>query len=221
MAQAPLLLLWPCLALSLTILAMNALCDALRDAVDPRHASPPPRPRAARPLLPGLAAAGRARRRGARCAGMTIEIETPAAPSIRSGRLAAGPSRRDLGGRRRKRLRQIADRPRPHGPVAVRRADRGRRRLARMGRTCSGSMSRRCAAARRTMAMVFQDPLSSLNPCIASAPDCEAIRAHRGLTARAARAQAQRCCAASASPTRSGALVRFRTSCRAACASAR
>jgi peptide/nickel transport system permease protein len=33
MAQAPLLLLWPCAALSLTILAMNALCDALRDRV--------------------------------------------------------------------------------------------------------------------------------------------------------------------------------------------
>jgi peptide/nickel transport system permease protein len=33
MTQAPLLLLWPCLALSLTILAMNALCDTLRDWV--------------------------------------------------------------------------------------------------------------------------------------------------------------------------------------------
>jgi peptide/nickel transport system permease protein len=33
MVQAPLLLLWPCAALSLTILAMNALCDALRDWV--------------------------------------------------------------------------------------------------------------------------------------------------------------------------------------------
>ena len=32
----PLLLLWPCAALTLTILAMNLLCDALRDAVDPR-----------------------------------------------------------------------------------------------------------------------------------------------------------------------------------------
>ena len=39
MAQAPLLLLWPCAALSLTILAMNALCDALRDAVDPHTQS--------------------------------------------------------------------------------------------------------------------------------------------------------------------------------------
>lgn len=36
MAQAPLLLLWPCLALAGTILAMNALCDALRDWTDPR-----------------------------------------------------------------------------------------------------------------------------------------------------------------------------------------
>ncbi len=36
MEQAPLLLVWPCAALTLTILAMNQLCDALRDAVDPR-----------------------------------------------------------------------------------------------------------------------------------------------------------------------------------------
>jgi peptide/nickel transport system permease protein len=33
MAQAPLLLLWPCLALCATILVLNALCDALRDAI--------------------------------------------------------------------------------------------------------------------------------------------------------------------------------------------
>jgi peptide/nickel transport system permease protein len=39
--QAPLLLLWPCAALTLTILAMNLLCDALRDAVDPRTARQP------------------------------------------------------------------------------------------------------------------------------------------------------------------------------------
>jgi peptide/nickel transport system permease protein len=52
MNRAPLVLLWPCAALSLTILAMNALCDALRDAVIPhvspvrrrRHAGPPPPP---------------------------------------------------------------------------------------------------------------------------------------------------------------------------------
>jgi peptide/nickel transport system permease protein len=34
-AQAPQLLVWPCLALTLTILAINALCDGLRDFFDP------------------------------------------------------------------------------------------------------------------------------------------------------------------------------------------
>jgi peptide/nickel transport system permease protein len=38
MVQAPLLLLWPCLALTLTILAMNTLCDGLRDWFDPHPA---------------------------------------------------------------------------------------------------------------------------------------------------------------------------------------
>ena len=36
MEQAPLLLLWPCLALTAVILAMNLLCDALRDYFDPQ-----------------------------------------------------------------------------------------------------------------------------------------------------------------------------------------
>jgi peptide/nickel transport system permease protein len=36
--QAPQLLLWPCAALTLTIFAINLLCDALRDTVDPRTA---------------------------------------------------------------------------------------------------------------------------------------------------------------------------------------
>ncbi len=46
MEQAPLLLVWPCAALTLTILAMNLLCDGLRDALDPAPpaAEPPPKP---------------------------------------------------------------------------------------------------------------------------------------------------------------------------------
>ncbi len=36
MDHAPLLLLWPCLALSGTVLLLNLLCDKLRDALDPR-----------------------------------------------------------------------------------------------------------------------------------------------------------------------------------------
>ncbi len=63
MAQAPLLLVWPCLALSLTILAMNALCDALRDVVDAHQA---PRRRGGWARAGGAGAgAGRAARAGA------------------------------------------------------------------------------------------------------------------------------------------------------------
>ena len=36
MEQAPLLLFWPCLALTGTVLVLNLLCDRLRDALDPR-----------------------------------------------------------------------------------------------------------------------------------------------------------------------------------------
>jgi peptide/nickel transport system permease protein len=36
MEQAPWLLLWPCLALSGAVIALNVLCDRLRDAFDPR-----------------------------------------------------------------------------------------------------------------------------------------------------------------------------------------
>ncbi|WP_112663570.1 ABC transporter permease [Microvirga flavescens] len=37
LAQAPMLLVWPCLVLSLLILVLNAFCDRLRDWFDPRH----------------------------------------------------------------------------------------------------------------------------------------------------------------------------------------
>lgn len=39
MASFPLMLVWPCLALSLTILALNFIGDGLRDRFDPRSAS--------------------------------------------------------------------------------------------------------------------------------------------------------------------------------------
>src|SRR4051794_27335078 len=55
MEQAPLLLLWPCAALVTTILAMNLLCDALRDALDPRSATTQRLLRVIDRLIPGLA----------------------------------------------------------------------------------------------------------------------------------------------------------------------
>ena len=39
MVYTPMPLLWPCLALTVTVLAVNALCDALRDFYDPRAVS--------------------------------------------------------------------------------------------------------------------------------------------------------------------------------------
>ena len=75
MAQAPLLLLWPCLALTLTILVMNALCDGLRDAVDPHPAYRPAQWRLLDALAPGLFAQPRA---VLDLRGLTVEIETPA-----------------------------------------------------------------------------------------------------------------------------------------------
>ena len=48
MNQQPLLLLWPCLALTLTILVINNFCDRLRDSLDPS-------PQAARRIAPAAA----------------------------------------------------------------------------------------------------------------------------------------------------------------------
>jgi peptide/nickel transport system permease protein len=54
MEQSPTLLLWPCLALTVTILVMNLLCDALRDAVDRKGGGRLPKLRAIDRVLPGL-----------------------------------------------------------------------------------------------------------------------------------------------------------------------
>jgi peptide/nickel transport system permease protein len=58
MEQAPLLLLWPCLALTGTILALNLLCDRLRDVLDPRASTATPSflGRGLARVLPGLGA---------------------------------------------------------------------------------------------------------------------------------------------------------------------
>ncbi len=80
MDQAPLLLLWPCLALTLTILSINALCDALQGVLDPRALVRRPRRLVAR-VLPGLLPE-RAAPGGAVLSvnGLTVEIETPFGP---------------------------------------------------------------------------------------------------------------------------------------------
>ena len=79
MDQAPLLLLWPCLALTLTILAINALCDALQIVVDPRAAHRPKR--VLDRALPGLVPRSRPEASDIlHVEHLTLEISTPAGP---------------------------------------------------------------------------------------------------------------------------------------------
>jgi len=190
MAQAPLQLLWPCLALSGTILAMNALCDTLRDAVDPSHQA----------IGAGkawkLAALLPMRRHADNLAldvrNLTIEIDTAFGPiqPVRdlSLQLDAGQtlaivgesgSGKSLTGLAIMGLLPHAARP-ASGAAYVAGQDILRLDEAALRRLRG-----------RTMAMVFQDPLSSLNPVHRiGAQLVEALRAHQRMSSRAARQKA-------------------------------
>ncbi|WP_428486218.1 dipeptide/oligopeptide/nickel ABC transporter permease/ATP-binding protein [Rhodopila sp.] len=187
MAQAPLLLLWPCLALSLTILAMNALCDALRDAVDP-HRAPDRRPhRLLNRLAPGLLPEQHGTLLAIR--NLTIEIDTPTGPiqPVRDVSLTLGPSEtlavvgESGSGKSLTGLAVMGLLP----PVA-RIVDGAIWVEARDVTRLDEAGLRRLRGSR--MAMVFQDPLSSLNPVHHIGNQiAEAIHAHRRLADRATR----------------------------------
>ena len=178
MTQAPLLLLWPCLALTLTILSMNALCDALRDAVDP-HATPRQvRRRIMDLLVPGLQPASDV---ALLVRDLTIEIDTPAG-TIRPvrgvtleaqqgetlaivGESGSGKSLTGLAimGLLPQAARVVNGAAWIDGTETLRLAEPALARLR-------GDR----------MAMIFQDPLSSLNPVHRIGTQItEAIRAHR------------------------------------------
>ena len=183
MAQTPLPLLWPCLALTLTVLSLNALCDAVRGAMDP-HGVPPRRRRWRLPaLVPGLS-------RGTALAvsGLSVAIETPngeVRPVRRvSWSVAPGETLAIVGesgsGKSLTGLAVLGLLP----PVA--RAVEG---VALLG---DQDLPRLDEAALRRLrgneiAMVFQDPMSSLNPVHRIGTQiAEGIRAHRSISARAA-----------------------------------
>jgi peptide/nickel transport system permease protein len=186
MEQAPWLLLWPCLALTGTILALNFLCDSLRDVLDPRAGVPQARwlKRAAAHVLPTdnpvLALSSLLS-----VEALTIEIDTPAGPvrPVRDLSLSLAPgetlalvgesgSGKTLSGLALLGLLPASMRM-VEGRVMF--ADRtGRLRdLARL----SESEMRRLRG--NEIAMVFQDPSSSLNPVHRIGDQVsEAIRAH-------------------------------------------
>ena len=188
MAQAPLLLLWPCLALSLTIFAMNALCDALRDVVDPHREPRRGLARLAAALAPGLLPeAGPL----LELLGLTIEIDTPfgairpvrdVSLAVRAGETLAVVGESGSG----KSLTGLAIMGLLPGAarVASGAAWLEGQEVLRLG----APALRRLRGAR--MAMVFQDPLGSFNPVHRiGAQIGEAITAHQRISPRPLRAR--------------------------------
>jgi peptide/nickel transport system permease protein len=190
MDVAPTLLLWPCLALTLTILLMNLLCDALRDALDPRAAAMQPRLRPIDRLLPGLVPPPQPAL--LEVGGLSVEISTPGGMvrpveevsfSVRAGETLAIVGESGSG----KSLTATA----LMGllPPAARASGAawfdGRNLLA-----LPEDQFRRLRGG--AIAMVFQDPMSSLNPVHRVGDQvAEAILAHRpAIGAGRARAEA-------------------------------
>jgi len=188
MAQAPWLLLWPCLALSVTILAMNAVCDTLRDALAAQPRLPRVR-RALDVLAPGLLPAGQALPGPLLdVQGVTVAIETGggAIHPVRdvTFQVAAGETLAVVGesgsGKSMLGLALMGLLP----PVA--RVTHGAAWLD--GASILGMSEAGLRAVRgKGMAMVFQDPLSSLNPVHRIGRQvAEAVQAHRRVPAREA-----------------------------------
>jgi peptide/nickel transport system permease protein len=191
MNQAPLLLLWPSLALTATILAMNALCDALRDAFEPQVAVPRTVARHLRDAMLGPKAAVPPTNNLLAIRDLTIAIETPrgtVAPvrgvslSVAAGETLAivgeSGSGKTLTGLSILGLLPEAASIRA-GSISF--AGNDLRALDNAGwRRLRG----------HDLAMIFQDPMSSLNPLHrVGAQVAEAIAAH-GVPAGEAQARA-------------------------------
>ncbi len=191
MEQAPTLLLWPCLALTLTILAMNLLCDAVRDSVDKRGGARLPKLRAIDRVLPGLFLA-RDTAPLLDVRGLTVEIATPAGTirpvedvtfEVQAGRTLAIVG--ESGSGKSITATAVMGLLPPVARVAAGAAMFDGRDLLDLPET------ERRKLRGGAMAMIFQDPMSSLNPVHRVGEQvAEAIRAHRSVSAEAAAQEA-------------------------------
>jgi peptide/nickel transport system permease protein len=197
MEHAPWLLLWPCFALTATILTFNLLCDRLRDVLDPRagaagggwlaRAAARVLPDASPVVAPSLL----------RVDGLTIEIGTAQGPirPVRDVSLSLQPGEtlalvgESGSGKTLTGLALLGLLPPTMAIVG------GRVQFVdRAGR--SRDLVRLAEAEMRRLrgdeiAMVFQDPSSSLNPVHRIGDQVvEAIRAHRDTPRAEAAAQA-------------------------------
>jgi peptide/nickel transport system permease protein len=181
MSQSPLLLVWPCLALTLTILALNTFCDRLRDALDPHAQRRPRRLALHERLLPGLFPVADTGRAVLAVQGLTVEIATPGGP-IRPVRevslqVDAGETLAIVGesgsGKSVTGLALLGLLPPAARVVAGAALFEGQQDLLRL----TQADLRRLRGNR--LAMVFQDPMSALNPVHrVGAQIAEAIRVH-------------------------------------------
>ncbi|CAH1690303.1 Peptide ABC transporter permease [Hyphomicrobiales bacterium] len=197
MIREPLLLLWPCVALTATILIMNSICDGLRDAFDPR-----PLPHAARRLqrrMAGFPARGRNEKPPVAdpnevlaVSGLSVEIPTDSgsiAPvrdvsfTLRKGETLALVGESGSG----KSVTSLAIMGLLPPQAAI---TKGNVRLN--GQDIPHSLEKAMRKLRgRDVAMVFQDPGHSLHPLhTIGAQIAEAIRSHRAVGRAQARSEA-------------------------------
>ena len=206
MEQNWLLLLWPCAALVLTILAVNRLCDALRDAFDPRLTSLAPHATMAealiRPRASGMADIARATDTTPLLEVRDLEtrFETADGPFKAvagiSFAIARGETVAIVGesgsGKSMTGLSILGLVPKPSGRIAAGSIvftgrDGTRRDLVQLDE--AGMQGVRGNA----IAMIFQEPMTSLNPVYSVGEQIgEAIRQHRAMSRTEAHREAVR-----------------------------
>lgn len=201
MDTAPMLLVWPCLALVLTILGFNLLCDRLRDVLDPNPAPAGAAawlmgrgPRAGHPASPATAARSDSL---LELADLTVTLDSgeKAVPlvrgvgfTLRSGQTMALVGESGSG----KTLTGLALLGLLPGGLAIESGTaRFRQRDGSMVDLLALDEPMRQSLRGDMLAMVFQDATASLDPAMrVGAQIAEAITAHRDLSTSAALAEA-------------------------------